>query len=561
MLCSLKAIGLLVVVVMGITGLLVNMHLLDFGTDEAAWKLDPSLEGLLDWSHKEDVYIGQFVPKWRSSRRVMIAERDFETGEVVLSVPINATITGEFLTTDAELACYIIRSARKGDEAKFAPYFKSLPSQFDLGSPISSSYHPFYYLGVRDNEKRTCLDGSSFLQGWDEFQQSLRAEFELGQKICGATRGGGKALAWAEFVWAMVLVKSRDVGITVNGRTAIVPFADLFNHRNAGSSNVRCAYSNAHLAVKCTVTNHVQEGSELTISYGKASNTLLFLLYGFTVEENNILPSVVVPPSSHWPLKHLAMDVLGDEESDDPSVAEQSPPPKADLNWASVSKLLGRLRWLAGQRGDSCADSACELDVHHDVSVEENVLKAVLQEAEHQLVKFPHLQSITATTDMDCRRVWLDEMHVWQGLRQFSSEALVLVSHSASLESVKEHLWPSFVLEEHKAICDKGELPRGIVNRVTYSMDCGRAVYQSYLNNTLVPMLIDAAATEAAESIASVSSELDTRSTGTFDSERSDSEGDTMDEEKPDVPRVQSESGASLGTKTEVTTPQEEFHI
>jgi hypothetical protein len=124
----------------------------------------------------------------------------------------------------------------------------------------------------------------------NDYRLVLGAVPELGALAAGgggSAEGAGPAPPSPEdFMWARMIVASRNFGITVDGvRTdALVPYADMLNHLRPRQT--RWLYDSARRAFLIVALQPLVAGQQVFDSYGKKCNSRFLLNYGFTVEHN-----------------------------------------------------------------------------------------------------------------------------------------------------------------------------------------------------------------------------------------------------------------------------------
>jgi len=168
------------------------------------------------------------------------------------------------------LAVYIL--CTRGDPAShFSPYYALLPSSFPS--------MPLFW----GPEELSWLSGSYLLEQVEDRRRNIQLDYRL---ITGRVPELGGLFTLDEFLWARMIVASRNFGITVDGlRTdAMVPYADMLNHLRPRQT--RWQYDSSRRAFLIVTLQPLSAGQQVFDSYGKKCNSRFLLNYGFTVQRN-----------------------------------------------------------------------------------------------------------------------------------------------------------------------------------------------------------------------------------------------------------------------------------
>jgi len=89
-----------------------------------------------------------------------------------------------------------------------------------------------------------------------------------------------------EFVWARLVVITRQFGITVDGHETDgrVPYADMLNHKIPRATE--WTYTDSKKGFPITALKGLARGEEVFDSYGRKCNSRFFVNYGFALDEN-----------------------------------------------------------------------------------------------------------------------------------------------------------------------------------------------------------------------------------------------------------------------------------
>jgi hypothetical protein len=162
---------------------------------------------------------------------------------------------------------------RKNPKSFFQPYYSVLPDSYP-NMPIFWS-----------DDQLLWLRGSFILQQIEDRRANIRSDYELITKAIGAENMTSIA-TFDEFLWARMVVASRNFGIVVDGiRTdALVPYADMLNHSRPRQT--RWQFDSRRKTFLIISQQALHAGSQVFDSYGKKCNSRFLLNYGFAVDHN-----------------------------------------------------------------------------------------------------------------------------------------------------------------------------------------------------------------------------------------------------------------------------------
>ena len=168
------------------------------------------------------------------------------------------------------LALYLL-CTRYDAACPFAAYYAILPRAFPS---IPLFWTP---------REAAWLAGSHVAEQVEDRRRNILADYRLILECVPELAG---AFSAEEFLWARMVVASRNFGITVDGvRTdALVPYADMLNHLRPRQT--RWLYDSARRAFLIVSLQPLVAGQQVFDSYGKKCNSRFLLNYGFTVEHN-----------------------------------------------------------------------------------------------------------------------------------------------------------------------------------------------------------------------------------------------------------------------------------
>ena len=163
--------------------------------------------------------------------------------------------------------------ATGGEISFFQPYFDVLPR--DL------SNFPVYW----SDAELELLRGSPLHREIAQRKVNIKADFDvLSRKI--PELAAYSCWTYADFMWCRTIVASRNFSITVDGegRTAMVPQADMLNHFRPRETSWTYEQELGAFTMKSLVK--LSGGRQVMDSYGKKCNSRFLLHYGFAVERN-----------------------------------------------------------------------------------------------------------------------------------------------------------------------------------------------------------------------------------------------------------------------------------
>ncbi len=242
---------------------------------------------LLEWLHAGGINFPKLYMQWYSHDfRGVHALGAISSGDVLLRVPISHIMTGEDAkkcemgakilkcgyecnSDDSFLAAMLLQEKHK-QNSFWKPYLDTLPKHY-ANMPI--------YFG---DELLSELKGSFSLDMRQARIDSLKSEYE---GICKGVPEFAQ-FTYDEFVWARLVVITRQFGIKVDGveTDGLVPYADMLNHKLPRETE--WTYEEKDRAFTITALQPMARGSQVYDSYGRKCNSRFFVNYGFSLDEN-----------------------------------------------------------------------------------------------------------------------------------------------------------------------------------------------------------------------------------------------------------------------------------
>ena len=289
--------------------------------------LDDAVAKLLSWAESDSLRLSDKVTvgaAYPGGPRGLLATRDIEQGEEVISLPTSCTAfdadyasadeifglrdaiaayesspsRGGDVTPEVSLALLIALARRHPERTPFGPYAAALPAD----PPPSPIFFP-------DEKLEALLPylPLSLVDDIDAARQEMYTLWDVATAVMERVKVDGEpaaALGVDEFAWAWMMIRSRAVtfrvrraeggGDGVDARRCMVPVVDIMNHE---CSPVKDRWRNAPFhrgpaveleagdgAVTWRATREIDAWEEVSWTYGNLSNEALWLWYGFVPE-------------------------------------------------------------------------------------------------------------------------------------------------------------------------------------------------------------------------------------------------------------------------------------
>lgn len=252
---------------------------------------------LIDWMLENNVSLDCVELNEETDNRYVVARRDIQKGETLLSVPISMVLDRrtavnalhrefpEFVELAIEssicMTVFLLLEQRKGESSHYFPYIITLPAEFfDL---------PHYF----SPELMEMAAGTIVAQKVLEIKSHLN---EYLKKLAEASAKFKSLFTREQFEWAYWCVNSRAfIAQYASGgqyspiRKAanlpqlqsplLVPLIDMCNHTERNPSKTHLSADGESFELVAVVP--ISQGEPIEISYGKKSNGLHFVQYGF----------------------------------------------------------------------------------------------------------------------------------------------------------------------------------------------------------------------------------------------------------------------------------------
>ena len=160
----------------------------------------------------------------------------------------------------------------RGSSSFFAPYYDILPK--------SCRNMPVFW----SKDELALLEGSHLLVQVADRAAAVKEDYEAILSV--APELLTQVATPDEFLWARMIVCSRNFGLLINGRrtSALVPYADMLNHRRPRET--KWTFCEDTQCFTITTLRGIDGGEQVYDSYGQKCNHRFLLNYGFCVERN-----------------------------------------------------------------------------------------------------------------------------------------------------------------------------------------------------------------------------------------------------------------------------------
>ncbi|KAK3409030.1 hypothetical protein EUGRSUZ_J01148 [Eucalyptus grandis] len=225
----------------------------------------------LPWlERKAGAEVSPFLSVGKSAYgRSLFASKSIRAGDSILKVPFNVEISPDDLLPEirsckvgnvAKLAAIVLKEQKMGQDSEWAPYIRCLPQPEEMHSTVFWS-----------DEELEMIKESSVYQRTIDRKVGMEREFSvLRHALDCHLPEVSKDMKFEDFMHACALVESRAWESSKG--YSLVPFADFLNHDG--------------LAKAVLLRDEQKQFSEVLISYGKLSNAVLLLDFGFTIPHN-----------------------------------------------------------------------------------------------------------------------------------------------------------------------------------------------------------------------------------------------------------------------------------
>ena len=169
-----------------------------------------------------------------------------------------------------EIILYILEN----NDPKFKTYLDILKSSVPTTVP-----------NLIPDEDIKLLDNTSVIDLINTKKDTIKHDIDLLYNIASVKKFPFEVLKKYYFI-----ISSRLFGITINDKqfNTIAPFIEMMNHNNNPENRVSWHYDKNKKCMYAESRGYIDKGGEIFTSYGNKSNTSLYVIYGFTIEDNKM---------------------------------------------------------------------------------------------------------------------------------------------------------------------------------------------------------------------------------------------------------------------------------
>ncbi|XP_056169407.1 ribulose-1,5 bisphosphate carboxylase/oxygenase large subunit N-methyltransferase, chloroplastic isoform X2 [Syzygium oleosum] len=245
--------------------------------------VDKGCGGFLPWlERKAGVEISSFLSVGKSVYgRSLFASKAIRAGDSILKVPFDAEISPDDLLpeirsfkvgTVAKLAAVVLKEQKMGPDSDWAPYIRCLPRPEEMHSTVFWS-----------DEQLEMIKESLVYQKTIDKKVGMEREFSvLRHALDQHFPEVSKDMKFEDFMHACALVESRAWESSKG--CSLIPFADFLNHD--GLAKAVLLRDEQKQFSEVIADRNYAPGEQVLISYGKFSNAILVLDFGFTLPHN-----------------------------------------------------------------------------------------------------------------------------------------------------------------------------------------------------------------------------------------------------------------------------------
>ncbi|KAK3409032.1 hypothetical protein EUGRSUZ_J01148 [Eucalyptus grandis] len=237
----------------------------------------------LPWlERKAGAEVSPFLSVGKSAYgRSLFASKSIRAGDSILKVPFNVEISPDDLLPEirsckvgnvAKLAAIVLKEQKMGQDSEWAPYIRCLPQPEEMHSTVFWS-----------DEELEMIKESSVYQRTIDRKVGMEREFSvLRHALDCHLPEVSKDMKFEDFMHACALVESRAWESSKG--YSLVPFADFLNHD--GLAKAVLLRDEQKQFSEVIADHNYAPGEQVLISYGKLSNAVLLLDFGFTIPHN-----------------------------------------------------------------------------------------------------------------------------------------------------------------------------------------------------------------------------------------------------------------------------------
>ena len=258
-------------------------------TNSNKYKSYPKYINFLQNLYKNNAFFPKIeIQFYTDDYRGVVAKNKILKDEIIMAIPRQCLITLEVAFSTnygkkiSEFMYRELNSPKHCLLSSFILFEENNPIYkyyFDL-LPNDYSNFPIFY----SKKELEYLKGSPFLNLIINKKIDMKMDYnKLSEKIENFSN-----FSFEKFCKARLIISSRIFGITINNNKtdALVPFADLLNHRRPRQT--QWFFDDEKDAFIVQAIEDIWIGQEIFDSYGKKTNSRFLLNYGFSLENNDM---------------------------------------------------------------------------------------------------------------------------------------------------------------------------------------------------------------------------------------------------------------------------------
>ncbi|KAJ3081674.1 hypothetical protein HDU99_005043, partial [Rhizoclosmatium hyalinum] len=219
------------------------------------------------------------------TNRYLIALRPFKKEDVVLSMPLNMSISVNQISNKHSNLYKLLMESGADSHTQLAAFLLLMRNTLEYKSFFDYfPQHTTTPIHWAPDKLEKLLSGTDTLH--DVLHHKTRIQ-TLFQGIKQNSQLLPNSTTLQEFTWAYEMVSSRvwngDL-IDKEGDSIMIPLLDLLNHN--ADPNLSVSFDENAKIFEMTAIRDILVGEELSISYGSKTNGELLMYYGFTVDGN-----------------------------------------------------------------------------------------------------------------------------------------------------------------------------------------------------------------------------------------------------------------------------------
>jgi hypothetical protein len=282
---------------------------------------DCKYEALMNWLKSGDASFSklQIIQESIFNRKIQVKDgcSGIQENEVILEIPEKCIITStvafkseigaEVLNSGYKppsayplLACFILQEKFLKTDSFWKPWFDVAPevSEFRYSIPVCFPDEIFERMRGTDAYKMA-------------FQRRTRNKSEF-ENLCKYVRTFRENFSFEQYVWARCIITTRSYGVEIDGvfNSAIIPFADFFNHSDVRET--KWSFDSSRRSFRIVSTKSIQPGNPIHVYYGSKENSRFLAHYGFSVPGNDQIvvslnPKILVTFSKNWSFSSILL--------------------------------------------------------------------------------------------------------------------------------------------------------------------------------------------------------------------------------------------------------------